>query len=413
MSAERDKAVETLLRAQKTRATGAACLEPEVLAAWVDGGLTDQEIAQVEAHVADCSRCQALVATLAREPQTVPAADPWWKRGWRIGILVPLTAGAMAVALWVASPAYRSPAPPPQAAAQARVEPSPKLQEAPSSDRFQAPQPQANEERRAESAAAPEAFRDRYRAKQDAVGGRTAEAVPEKRESLDKLARVDEQKKTSAEADGRFAEARNQAAPLTAPPAAPVPPPPSALPATPVPAPPQGVAPTTPSASADAAGKTLAAPRDTRATGASAPPPTAQSSVRAAAPARELRFAQKAAPLEIASPNPSIRWRIGPAGSIEYSTTSGASWRPLVSGVSSDLTAGSSPAPSVCWIVGRAGTVLLTTDGTRWQRIAFPETVDLTAIQATDARTATVTAANGRAFRTTDGGTTWSSLQDF
>ena len=48
-----------------------------------------------------------------------------------------------------------------------------------------------------------------------------------------------------------------------------------------------------------------------------------------------------------------------------------------------------------------------TTDGITWIRIAFPEPVDLAAIEATDASHATVTSAAGLRFRTTDGGATW------
>jgi photosystem II stability/assembly factor-like uncharacterized protein len=61
-------------------------------------------------------------------------------------------------------------------------------------------------------------------------------------------------------------------------------------------------------------------------------------------------------------------------------------------------------------VVGRSGTVLLTTDGRQWRRIVFPIATDLAAVQAVDARAATVTAADGRRFRTVDGGVTWERL---
>jgi photosystem II stability/assembly factor-like uncharacterized protein len=77
------------------------------------------------------------------------------------------------------------------------------------------------------------------------------------------------------------------------------------------------------------------------------------------------------------------------------------------------LTTGSSPSRDICWIVGRAGVVLLTTDGATWQRRPIPETVDLTVVRAVDARSATVTTADGRQFVTADGGVTWTlSRQD-
>jgi photosystem II stability/assembly factor-like uncharacterized protein len=51
--------------------------------------------------------------------------------------------------------------------------------------------------------------------------------------------------------------------------------------------------------------------------------------------------------------------------------------------------------------------VLLTTDGRSWRRVPFPEAADLAAVQAANAQAATITTADGRTFRTTDGGLTW------
>jgi len=50
---------------------------------------------------------------------------------------------------------------------------------------------------------------------------------------------------------------------------------------------------------------------------------------------------------------------------------------------------------------------LVSKDGQTWQRVEFPEAVDLVAIVAQNDSTATVTAADGRMFSTTDGGKTW------
>jgi len=116
---------------------------------------------------------------------------------------------------------------------------------------------------------------------------------------------------------------------------------------------------------------------------------------------------------QIASPDPSVRWRIGPSGSIQRSTDGGATWEALTSGVTEDLTAGAAPSSTIVWIVGRSGAVLLSIDGRQWRRLAFPERVDLVAVRANDATIATVTTADGRTFRTADGGRTWSLLQEF
>ena len=71
------------------------------------------------------------------------------------------------------------------------------------------------------------------------------------------------------------------------------------------------------------------------------------------------------------------------------------------------LIAGAAPSSNVCWLVGRSGAIILTIDGRAWRRIKFPEPADLVAVTASDARTATLTTADGRQFATTDGGRTW------
>jgi photosystem II stability/assembly factor-like uncharacterized protein len=60
-------------------------------------------------------------------------------------------------------------------------------------------------------------------------------------------------------------------------------------------------------------------------------------------------------------------------------------------------------------VAGRAGVVLLSTDGRRFSRVPFPETMDLSAVRATDARSASVSTTDGRTFSTIDGGVTWTS----
>ena len=121
---------------------------------------------------------------------------------------------------------------------------------------------------------------------------------------------------------------------------------------------------------------------------------------------------------DIRSPQSDYRWRIVPPSGIQRSVDGGVTWSVVdlvpakdtagQRGVSQMvLTSGSSPSRDVCWIVGRAGTVLLTVDGATWQRRPIPEAVDLSAVRAVDARTATVTTLDGRQFATSDGGATW------
>jgi hypothetical protein len=117
--------------------------------------------------------------------------------------------------------------------------------------------------------------------------------------------------------------------------------------------------------------------------------------------------------IEITSPDPSVRWRIRGAASVEHTTNGGTTWEAAPTGVDAALTAGASPSPLVCWLIGRAGTVLLSTDGRTWRRVPFPEMTDLVTVQASDAQTTTVTTTDGRTFRTTDSGRTWARLQGF
>jgi hypothetical protein len=113
-------------------------------------------------------------------------------------------------------------------------------------------------------------------------------------------------------------------------------------------------------------------------------------------------------PTEIRSPDSTNRWRIvGGGRQIERSTSGGSQWEAASLSSPGVVTAGMSPASSVCWMVGRAGAVYLTTDGLRFVRVKFPESIDLVSVTATDDRHATVMSADGRSFRTDDGGVSW------
>ena len=128
----------------------------------------------------------------------------------------------------------------------------------------------------------------------------------------------------------------------------------------------------------------------------------------AAAPAESASFRRVAAVLEIRTPDPAVRWRVVDGRLVQRSLDAGATWVDQYradEGVT--LTAGVAPSTTACWLVGRAGAIVRTIDGRAWQRVRFPEPLDFTAVVAGDARTATVTAADGRQFATTDGGTTW------
>jgi hypothetical protein len=117
---------------------------------------------------------------------------------------------------------------------------------------------------------------------------------------------------------------------------------------------------------------------------------------------------ERAGSFQASSPDASIRWRVVAGRVVQHSLDAGANWTTQYSADETvSLTAGAAPSTSVCWLVGRSGTVLRTTDARTWQRVKFPESVDLIAITSTDARNAIVTTADRRTFATSDGGQTW------
>ena len=170
-----------------------------------------------------------------------------------------------------------------------------------------------------------------------------------------------------------------------------------------------------------------AAPRETRAT------PTLQDRARAAdaaapaaAPAAANEGAQQApstlseaVSVRSAAPTPAAAEKRDEAGRqgaasgqlqarVAFAANPcGPAWSAPPADIAGQITAGSAPSADVCWIVGRAGSMFRSTDRQTWQRVTFPEAVDLSGVTATDARTATVVTADGRTFATADGGMTW------
>lgn len=109
---------------------------------------------------------------------------------------------------------------------------------------------------------------------------------------------------------------------------------------------------------------------------------------------------------EVRSPDARYRWRFS-ANGVDHSQDGGGTWQQVSAAIGQLATAGSAPSPTVCWIVARGGAVYVTTDGRSFNRVLFPEATDLMGVTAADARIAMVTTADGRTFRTDDGGRTW------
>jgi len=113
-------------------------------------------------------------------------------------------------------------------------------------------------------------------------------------------------------------------------------------------------------------------------------------------------------PQLVSSPEGEVMWRLLPSGIVQRSADAGATWTLQKTGVVADLLAGSAPSAQTCWVVGRAGTILLTTDsGNRWMKVPSPTTEDITAVAAVVAQEATITTATNKSYKTTNAGITW------
>ena len=99
---EQDRWLKTALT-QPPAPTSADCPDSETLAAYTDGGLNAKATGAVELHASSCSRCMAVLAGLERS-RPVPAATHAWTSARVMRWLIPLTAAATAVAIWVAVP---------------------------------------------------------------------------------------------------------------------------------------------------------------------------------------------------------------------------------------------------------------------------------------------------------------------
>jgi hypothetical protein len=434
MTDERDRSIEVLLRQRRQDdADGRIseeCVDAEVLAAWADGSLSGTALADAERHVAGCSRCQALLASMAKTtPQT--HGLPWWRTvtaRW----LVPVAAIATALVVWVAveqgsreaaAPRAQSPAVSPETSqAAVPVEPQvpPQNAQQMADARSRAPVEEMKKQRAAGAAGSVSTGAP--------LTERESASRPQRRDALDKTADAISQQPQADRA--KDAAARPLTSPA-GPPSASTPP--TAGQPAPPPPPPPAPAPATPVAAARPESQAAAPVADQTAPQSRTPPALTglneSVAVNSESASKQLTAGQRGAgaraafaATDIRSPQPDYRWRIVPPSGIQRSTDGGVTWTTvdpvppksaearlavdsLVSSMA--LTTGSSPSRDVCWIVGRAGIVLLTTDGATWQRRPIPEAADLTAVRAVDAKSATVTTVDGRQFVTTDGGVTW------
>jgi len=348
VSSDRDRILEQALK-HELRAAGTpsagACLDADTLGAWADGGLDPAAMAACEAHVSNCARCQELVGAMGRA--TVGTVGTAGTLG---------TPGTFSLWKWWLAPIAAGVT----AVTLWMVVPEqPRLATAP-------PRPEAAQDARARVAeelapqAAPSKAKD---APVDQIAGQFAQRDTDKLAAAAREDRAQEQPKENQERkeeapvrqlqeNARLADA----APPAAPPAAP------------------------------AATAALQAPQ-------------------AGALQKNARLA--VATIEIATLDPSIGWRIV-GDRIERSEDGGRTWRVTRQNPGDGLIAGSAPSNEVCWFVGRAGRVLRTINGgATFTDVSLAEPLDLSSVAAIDAANAMVYSADGRRFRTADGGRTW------
>jgi hypothetical protein len=371
MKSDRDQSIERLLRALPRSGGGTLhdgrCPDAETLAALADNTLLPAVRREIETHVADCDRCQMLTVALVRSERLAdaPAEEAAHVQSWKrraLNWLVPAAAAATAVALWVIVPGQRTSAPEEATLDRQIAAAPPAPAEAPTGE---SPQRPLDALRDQSGSASAEARADR------AVPAEVAQPSPDalsRRQVIGQPA-LKAEEAPSAEAVAGDLQVSGQ------------------------------------SARNDAGRRETQETATVEEPGRSAPTATAASSAGFQARVAGGSF-------EVASPNPQVRWRIGPGSVVQHSANGGMTWATQQTGATTDLTAGSSPSTDVCWLVGRVGLVLRTTNaGRQWERAPFPETVDITAVAASNALNATVTSADGRRFQTTDGGRTWAPVQ--
>ena len=337
------------------------CIDAEVLAAWGDGTLDPRASAGVERHAAQCARCQAMLAAFVRsEPDSSlgvaaeEARAPWW-RSLQIRWVAPLAVAATALAIWVAVPT----SPRPERELVGTFEAPAAPQQTPAPVAGAEPVSPGSQAGNREKAVAP-------------ADSRVAEATPARAPAREEATSDTGQRERSDSSPQ--AEQRQLA----------------------------GAAP------------------------AAAPPASAQAAEKSSASGFSPVLADAAA--VFVSRDGGVRWRIS-GQSVERSTDGGAAWTTLpLSGAqeadarraaapataamsavpNASVVAGDAPTAAVCWLVGLRGAVWITTDGgARFRRVTVTGEPDLRAVTAEDARSANVTAADGRTFRTTDGGASW------
>jgi len=416
-----DAILRRAMRAQPGPATP-ECADAESLAAYSDRSLSARERERLETHFADCARCQLLLADIARADESarqakLAGAVPWYRR-WRLAIPALAAAAAVLVFISIRRPANVAP-PNDQIVAMAQHE-APAANVAAKQPPLPAPVPAA-------APSAPISVSAAAPSNEIAMNEQKAEAAPRAKEIRPGASRA---LKGSVEAFGAGAFMARAAPPANLAAQPPATTTPESVAA-------QGysadsvsreavvaAAPQTTARSA-AVGGMLAEPAaatNTRAFGAlgtgsgaivattrggGAVGAVAGAAVGTTVATSPSDASASATLVTISAPDQSVSWIAGKNGMI-LRRDADRRTHPQHSGASTDLIAGAAPSTTVCWIVGRSGTIVRTTDGgEHWTLILAPTADNLAAVTASDANDATITAAGGRSFATSDGGASW------
>ena len=364
------------------------CPEAETIAAYAERSLADAERRDVEWHLSSCARCREMLLLMSRAAEADTPAEKgtatffhFWKKGGSPLYRWPWLAGAAAAGLafivWLALPP--SPVRTPESDRVAQVAPGVVREQAPAEPEQSAANkaPVASDEARAKAQPTPPGpVAPAAPATQD------RQAFGERKRGLDDR-RTD--RKLEETGERRFRVEAPAAAPQALPPVAPPPPPAAA----------ESVAaqgPPAPARKPDSSARDTASP---------------QLMSRARQNLEYLMASGPPANAQAASAIPAITWRVSLSGIVERSADGGATWTREPGVDAPAARAIHAPSRDVCWIVGDRGLVLRFETGRGWTRLSPPAEVGFIAVEATDALRATIAAADGRRFTTTDGGQAW------
>ncbi|MGC1687999.1 MAG: zf-HC2 domain-containing protein [Candidatus Acidiferrales bacterium] len=384
-------------------ATAQGCPDADLLAAYYERSLAPAEIERFDAHLSACAHCREKIAALVRsEPpneKTLDARAPWlWNWRW----LAPAVAAIAIIVIWVGVREHNNLTSKPIEVAMTQTRPQEPAVPSPPVAQRAAPARTVTGDGLSKPAATP-TFEKKFSdtptqglAKENAK----APVIPEGRASVSEP--------PSLTREGGVSSAGGIAGGVVT---APAPPEDSASSQTLVQsAPADAAAPENRKATKIPAQSQTAGAMTTRnqlAMSAKIPASNAPAAARSAA-ADQLEVREESSnSILIPSPDATKSWRIAASGAIEFSSDSGVTWEMQRPGLAGALTAGYSPSAKICWIVGRGGAVLRTVNGIDWIKVTAPTTDDLTAVSASNAKHAQVTAAGGAVFVTKDGGKSW------